>query len=495
MPLESLVHTAALHKLGNEAVSEVTLKSFPHEKSNEPRPKIPSPDLFNFNDRTPPTSPTIKAPSSPSDDSSSTSNGFNQLPNVADCAAHLELLEVFYIIRQKILVSKKIDDAMDIHPKKVTKTGKKGDTKTLKDSTFWTRRQEKWNRYLEFAAVRFLAWSKALTSKDVVSKGPGPRVPKVLPPLDILMVWHSFLLNPRLFHEECGKDLIWKIRLPWEDIHAAIDSDDWTFSLDSASSASYETKTGLPADLFKSFEDWPPYKPGTTTSTFGTKADPGKDGSLPLSDFSLLYAVVIGPVKGPLDTMLKKQQAQYIKLFHDTNVHLATKLKEAVIRQATFVDKMNAHLWIRSPAVEGTIRRAIDRYTKFLGILARGKKFTIVPTLDVDLAWHTNQCFSGIGYTYTMKQRVGRFINHDDTIEKESLGDGFGETRKLWRIYYGKEYRVCGCWDCEALTSEIEKVSSPSDLDKVAAKVEKEVQFHRLVEIWRRRGLAWPSAA
>ena len=79
------------------------------------------------------------------------------------------------------------------------------------------------------------------------------------------------------------------------------------------------------------------------------------------------------------------------------------------MRQATFVDKMNNHLWIRSPALEGTLRRAIDRYSKFLILLKRkapplgadGSGTTmvpgpiIVPTLDIDLVWHTHQ---GAGY-------------------------------------------------------------------------------------------------
>ena len=52
---------------------------------------------------------------------------------------------------------------------------------------------------------------------------------------------------------------------------------------------------------------------------------------------------------------------------------------------------------------------------------------------------------------------------------------------------------MCGCWDCEALTSEIEKVSSAAELEKVAAKVEHDVQYYRAVEMRRRKGRPWPS--
>lgn len=67
---------------------------------------------------------------------------------------------------------------------------------------------------------------------------------------------------------------------------------------------------------------------------------------------------------------------------------------------------MNGQLWIRSPALSGTLRRATDRYAKFLHLLKRkapplgedgsGKTIVlgaiIVPTLDIDLVWHTHQC-------------------------------------------------------------------------------------------------------
>ena len=290
MSLESQAHTSTLHARGHDAVKAFSFTYFPDAKPGEERIQIPSSTLFDFSERS-----ATAIPKQVTNADSTATNEFNQLPNVAECAAHLELLQVFYVIRQKILVSTKIDDAMDIHPKRVTKTGKKGDTKTLKDVTFWERRQEKWYCYLEFATIRFLAWSKALTSKDVTARGPGPRIPKVLPPLDILMVWHSFLLNPRLFHDTCGKDLIWKIRFPWEDVHAAIDSDDWSFRLDSQAAASFETNAELPSDLFRSFEDWPPRKSWTSPTIAGAFAEPGRNGSIPLTDFRFSSASWVGP--------------------------------------------------------------------------------------------------------------------------------------------------------------------------------------------------------
>ena len=58
---------------------------------------------------------------------------------------------------------------------------------------------------------------------------------------------------------------------------------------------------------------------------------------------------------------------------------------EAVQRQEAFVQKMHAQLWIRSPALEGTLQRAIKRYLSFVKLFKLYPKTILVPTLDIDL--------------------------------------------------------------------------------------------------------------
>jgi len=111
--------THSFYQVGYEQAAAATKYKFARYKSQEPI--IPSPDIFDFesstNNRT-----TVSADSA----------GF-RLPLAAECAAHLELLEVFYVLRQRILRSPEIDAAMGIIPIRQTKTGVNGDTKTLKD--------------------------------------------------------------------------------------------------------------------------------------------------------------------------------------------------------------------------------------------------------------------------------------------------------------------------------------------------------------------------
>jgi hypothetical protein len=174
----------------------------------------------------------------------------------------------------------------------------------------------------------------------------------------------------------------------------------------------------------------------------------------------------------------------------------AIELRDAVVRQTSFIDKMHGLVWIRSPALAGTLRRGIARYDDFLGLLQRYPSTLIVPTLDIDLAWHTHQC-RAVGYAKGMKTRVGRFINHDDSIVKDKLSDGFATSRKYYRIQYGREYKVCGCWDCEALLDAMEDVEAAEpegvDMAQIARSVEERVKYYRAVEKARVAKTALPT--
>lgn len=168
-------------------------------------------------------------------------------------------------------------------------------------------------------------------------------------------------------------------------------------------------------------------------------------------------------------------------------------LIDNVQRQASFVDKMHDHLWIRSPAAEGTLCRAINRYHKFLKLFQLYPKKMLVPTLDIDLVWHTHQCSAAV-YENSMRERTGRYIDHDDKIGKKTLHGGMEETQKLFRLRFGQEYSLCLCWDCEMTLTMLEKLDKSEALfqtDNVASVVEhvqKHVDYHRSVELTRRKG-------
>jgi hypothetical protein len=395
------------------------------------------------------------------------------LPSISDCATHLELLETFFVLRQKVLRTADLDAAFGIEEKHEVKTGRRGETKKMKDATLWNRRQAKWTKFVELATIRFLVW-RAACQKDWS--------PFRLPPVDVLMVWHAFLLNPRLFATHCGKEMLYRVSFPWSLIHRYVDNNKWKFTLPDTAAETFETKTGLTSDLFGELARF-------------------KDEKMERLGHESLY-------ESWANLELKKDLAmpEWIrKMREDSEIYkhfsalsivdidLATQLRDAVIRQGSFVEKMSNLMWIRSPALSGTLTRAVDRYGRFLHLMKLYPEQMLVPTLDIDLAWHTHQC-SAVGYRKGTQERAGRFVNHDDTIVDNKLTDGFKDTRRLYRVHFGREYKVCGCWDCEALLSGVEEAMEARkesgevpDMAAVVRKVEDDVMYYRIVEVARRK--------
>jgi Glycine-rich domain-containing protein-like len=133
----------------------------------------------------------------------------------------------------------------------------------------------------------------------------------------------------------------------------------------------------------------------------------------------------------------------------------ALDLVGAVIRQGTFIQKMDNIDWIHSPALSATMDRLIRKYGIFFDIMIDNRGKMAVPTLDVDLAWHTHQMspYRYCNYSKTKSLRHGTqiFIDHDDKVEEGALSDAFQWTSKQYmKVTNGELYSECTCWYCEA---------------------------------------------
>ena len=441
--------------------SKAWLHGFPHdERSNwkfspaaspDDEPAIPSPDMFDF----------LPAP----DDKSA---GSFRLPHRSECAAHLELLEALFALRQRVLRSEALDSVMGTEPVRVAKTGYNGDTKTFKDGWLGTRRQVKWPIFVEFAVVRFLAWCKPF------SQAQAAKMRISLPPVDVIMVWHALMLNPRLFMEKFQDTPLHAASMPWQHIHEVIDSRVWTLEPSEGEATAFERATGLRSDLLGELSRWP--------TGPGDEPKQSRLGAFTLEEKD-------GESSSGREAVDSRVARRYAACFDGRlDRPFAVALRDAVIRQTSFVDKMHGLLWIRSPSLAGTLRRGIARYGNFLGLVKQYPGTMIVPTLDIDLAWHTHQC-QGLQYATAMREHVGRFVNHDDTIAKDKLGDGFAKSSNYYRIQYGDEYKVCGCWDCETLLDAVEGMAgaAPEDVNmaEIARSAEKRLRYYRAVEMAR----------
>ncbi len=128
----------------------------------------------------------------------------------------------------------------------------------------------------------------------------------------------------------------------------------------------------------------------------------------------------------------------------------ALDLGGAVMRQGVFIEKMCKLDWLHSPSARDTMGRLLTKYHRFVGIMKAHPTQLAVPTLDVDLAWHTHQLSPSAYYKYTV-DRTRRFVDHDDKVDDNTLSRQFEWTSKVYQELYGEVYTECTCWYCEGM--------------------------------------------
>lgn len=136
--------------------------------------------------------------------------------------------------------------------------------------------------------------------------------------------------------------------------------------------------------------------------------------------------------------------------YWDNSSPFSLDLVGAVIRQGTFIEKMHSLDWLHSPTVTSTMNRLLVRYDRYFCILSAHPSHTAVPTLDIDLAWHTHQ-LNPLSYHAYSLQKTSRFIDHDDKIEETKLSEAFKWTSKTYQTVFNEVYSECKCWYCEAV--------------------------------------------
>lgn len=137
-------------------------------------------------------------------------------------------------------------------------------------------------------------------------------------------------------------------------------------------------------------------------------------------------------------------------------------LVAAARRQESFIDEMENLGWLANEGTTGVgtadLINATTRYQLWLILLGSNPDLFLSPTLDIDLLWHTHQLSQ---YYYTDCNLIlGKFLDHDDKVEKGDLKDAFQRTADVWMTRYGQPYSVCGCcrppdWGISRMTGSL----------------------------------------
>ncbi|CAK3832178.1 Hypothetical predicted protein [Lecanosticta acicola] len=521
---------------------------------------------------------------------SESKNGF---PQPEEAIAHLKVLECFYRLKQSVGSR---DGLFGINDKVVTGHGL---PQTDNISELLANLAEKrWAIYLQRAVDRFEVWWNAVTpNARMIDRGTLERSGKAgtllkpahmngqaimldmtnIPPADVLMVWHSYMLNPRAYLEDCiryGRMPLWHTPMPWQVVSQCINSETFAFEATPEAQASFTSLTGLPWHNLEDVNskrvicpscnmqdnwaawttcfDYAPSTQITNEKVLGGVIDDmlssgrgfcdkdfrlqcrnclerftherlrsgkfcndmkklihddvplggtclGHEG-IPYTAFgkrditSEVVNVVCNDLfkKGLSQTIISKQASstqtvneirdaveaamndraymrkvrsshsyrmqrserigvrKIMSRYWENSSPFALDLVGAVIRQGSFVEKMHNIDWLHSPALPSTMARLIKKYQVFLQIMASTPTRMAVPTLDVDLAWHTHQ-LSPHEYMKFTVELTRQFIDHDDKVAETKLNDSFAWTSKTYQRMTGQPYSECTCWYCEAI--------------------------------------------
>ncbi|KAI9334291.1 hypothetical protein BDR26DRAFT_570941 [Obelidium mucronatum] len=138
-----------------------------------------------------------------------------------------------------------------------------------------------------------------------------------------------------------------------------------------------------------------------------------------------------------LKNVRKSTMPKIFRAYKNITTHLTLDLVAAVIRQRGFTGKMVGGFvnWTE----RDTLARATIRYQMFLDLTKKEPNSFLVPTLDVDLMWHTHQCYPQRYQNYGLRE-MKRIINHDDSVESKVLSTSFESTSSLWKHYFNEIY-------------------------------------------------------
>ncbi|WQF78680.1 Putative Glycine-rich domain-containing protein [Colletotrichum destructivum] len=149
----------------------------------------------------------------------------------------------------------------------------------------------------------------------------------------------------------------------------------------------------------------------------------------------------------------RRQTRKMMSRYWENSSPFAIDLVGCVMRQGTFTEKMCKLNWLHFPTARNLMADLLKKYTRFVEIIAIAaatKDKVAVPTLDVDLAWHTHQLSPQSYFVFTLA-KTSAFVDHNDKVDEDRLSTAFEWTSKTYQEKYGEVYSQCKCWYCETV--------------------------------------------
>ncbi|KAK5994732.1 hypothetical protein PT974_03115 [Cladobotryum mycophilum] len=359
------------------------LPSYTTSKSSEKQPLIPDPKIFTNG-------------SIPSELSAGNIETLLQYPNVSHAAVHLALLECFRKLRLSAVTLDVEAHYPPAYEEKPTNNASSGPTK-LPES-------QRWDLLVRLAVARFAAWWSNI---DLVfnhalayARNPNPKAAiqltkDYIPPLDVLLVWYTFMLDSDSYRAACcarERDIprLQQLCFPWPAIRDAIDMEKLELTLSRGAQNLFSTLSGQSADILAYLNKPPAY----------ADAD-----SLPFG----------------------------VDLFSEVKKH------------ESFMERAHSLLWIRAPALNGSLERASTEYFDWQLKDPSTTSIASEMPFGVDLFWRTHRLFPS---------HYELFLLEIETIEESSEPKQHVSQNQV--LGSEPENRSkCSCWTCERIRENV----------------------------------------
>ncbi|CAO3643647.1 unnamed protein product [Mucor fragilis] len=160
------------------------------------------------------------------------------------------------------------------------------------------------------------------------------------------------------------------------------------------------------------------------------KAMPFNEGMKPLERIIDIHQAVKYE-KDPKNSERKTRIMDAVESTYMCNPYRGSSLDliQAVARQYKFAFRVTQ---IFDWGLPQGIIKGIRQYSKFLQLIKTHPNLTAVPTVEIDLAWHTHMLFPAKYRDFTLGY-TGRFLNHDDNIAEEQLEQFVENTDHAWK--------------------------------------------------------------
>ncbi|KIM24602.1 hypothetical protein M408DRAFT_26896 [Serendipita vermifera MAFF 305830] len=122
--------------------------------------------------------------------------------------------------------------------------------------------------------------------------------------------------------------------------------------------------------------------------------------------------------------------------------HASLDLVTCILHQSVFLQALEDMGWLdprrfHSGCAQAPIFRAIARYHAFMDLIVAKNAGFLIPTLDIDLVWHTHQ-LSNENYREDTLRLLGHIPGHDDLLQPAVFQEMFRATATGWMNRFAK---------------------------------------------------------